>query len=46
MPSASRLFFETFSRSYYIQPDVHFAIGRRQVELVASRVSAVNQCFY
>ena len=46
VPSASRLFFETFSRSYYIQPDVRFAIGRRQVELVASRVSAVNQCFY
>lgn len=46
VPSARALFFATFSPSYYMQPNARFAIGRRQVELVASRVSAVNQCFY
>ena len=46
VPSALRLFFDTFGHSYYLQPSSHFAIGRRQVELIASRVSAANQCFY
>jgi hypothetical protein len=46
VPSALELFFGTFGTSYYMRPDAEFAIGRRQVELVASRVSAVNECFY
>lgn len=46
VPSALELFFHTFGNSYYMRPDAEFAIGRRQVELVASRVSAVNECFY
>lgn len=46
VPSALRLFFDTFNHSYLMRPGSEFAIDRRQVELVASRVSAVNQCFY
>ena len=46
VPSALRLFFDTFGHSYYLQSGTRFAIDRRQVELVASRVSAANQCFY
>ena len=46
VPSALALFFGTFNTSYYMRPNARFAIGRRQVELVAARVSAVNQCFY
>ena len=46
VPNALRLFFDTFNPSYYMRPGSRFAIDRRQVELVASRVSAVNQCFY
>ena len=46
VPAAQALFFGTFGTSYYMRPDSSFAIGRRQVELVASRVSAVNECFY
>ncbi len=46
VPSASALFFGAFGSSYYLRPNPAFAIGRRQVELVASRVSAVNECFY
>lgn len=46
VPSALALFFGTFNTSYYMRPNARFAIGRRQVELVATRVSAVNQCFY
>ena len=46
VPSARQLFFDTFSPSYFMQAGSPFAIDRRQVELVASRVSAVNQCFY
>ena len=46
VPSALRLFFDTFNHSYTMQPGSRFAIDRRQVELIASRVSAVNQCFY
>ena len=46
VPSARAHFFATFGPSYYMRPNAKFAIGRRQVELVASRVSAVNQCFY
>ena len=46
VPTASTLFFGTFGTSYFMRPDAKFAIGRRQVELVASKVSAVNECFY
>ena len=46
VPSASALFFRTFGPSYYMRPNIEFAIGQAQVELVASRVSAVNECFY
>lgn len=46
VPEASRLFFNAFGSSYYMRPDAKFRIDRRQVELVASRVSAVNECFY
>ena len=46
VPSALRLFFGTFARSYYMAPDSQFALDRAQVELVAARVSAVNECFY
>ena len=46
VPSATRLFFDAFGSSYYLRPDSKFSIDRRQVELIASRVSAVNECFY
>lgn len=46
VPAASHLFFGAFSRSYYMRPDAEFRIDHRQVELIASRVSAVNECFY
>lgn len=46
VPSASSLFFNAFGPSYYMRPNAKFGIDRRQVELVASRVSAVNECFY
>ena len=46
VPSALKLFFGAFGRSYYMAPDSRFALGRAQVELVAARVSAVNECFY
>jgi len=46
VPSALKLFFGTFGRSYFMAPDSHFALDRAQVELVAARVSVVNECFY
>ena len=46
VPSALRLFFDTFAQSYYMRPNAEFSISRSQVELVAAKVSAVNQCFY
>ena len=46
VPSASDLFFRAFNPSYYMRPNHEFALTRAQVELVASRVSAVNECFY
>ena len=46
VPSALKLFFGTFRGSYYMAPDSRFALDRAQVELVAARVSAVNECFY
>lgn len=46
VPSASALFFGTFAPSYYMTPESRFALSRPQVELVAARVSAANECFY
>ena len=46
VPSARGLFFGAFDNSYYRAPDTRFALTRPQVELVASRVSAMNECFY
>ena len=45
VPNANSLFFGAFSPSYYM-PTAEFDLSRSQVELVAARVSAVNQCFY
>ena len=46
VPSALALFFDTFEPSYYMQEGKAFSLDHDQVELVASRVSTVNQCFY
>ena len=46
VPSALKLFFDTFNPSYYMRPGTAFSINPAQVELVASRVFAVNECFY
>ncbi len=46
VPSALKLFFDTFEPSYYMQEGKAFSLDHDQVELVASRVSTVNQCFY
>ena len=46
VPSARDLFFGAFDTSYYRAPETRFALTRPQVELVASRVSAMNECFY
>ena len=46
VPSARQLFFDTFRPCYYMRPGAKFALDVPQVELVAARVSAVNECFY
>ena len=46
VPSALDLFFGAFGTSYYMAAKTRFALARRQVELIATRVSAVNECFY
>lgn len=46
VPSALKLFFDTFRPCYYMRPGARFALDVPQVELVAARVSAVNECFY
>ena len=46
VPSARDLFFGAFGSSYYMAPEARFGLTRPQVELVASRVSAINECFY
>lgn len=45
VPRAVELFFTAF-RPHYRLKDLHLAISQAQAELVASRVSAVNECFY
>ena len=45
LPGAVDLFFGAFNESYYMGT-TELDLQHRQVELVASKVSAVNQCFY
>ena len=45
VPSAGALFFTTF-RPHYALMDIPLSISQAQAEFVASRVSALNQCFY
>ena len=45
VPSALDLFFKTF-RPHYALKDIPLSISQAQAEFVASRVSAMNECFY
>jgi hypothetical protein len=45
VPSAAALFFVAFRPHYRLQ-QLHLAISQAQAEFIASRVSALNQCFY
>lgn len=45
VPSAVDLFFHTF-RPHYALKEIPLTISQAQAELVASRVSAINECFY
>lgn len=45
VPDAVALFFSTF-RPHYALKDIQLSISQAQAELVASRVSAWNECFY
>jgi hypothetical protein len=45
VPSALDLFFKTF-RPHYALKDIQLSITQAQAEFVASRVSALNECFY
>ena len=45
VPDAVALFFNTF-RPHYALKDIQLSISQAQAELVASRVSAWNECFY
>lgn len=45
VPGAVALFFGTF-RPHYALRDIPLAISQAQAEFIASRVSALNQCFY
>ncbi len=45
VPSALALFFQTF-RPHYALQDISLSISQAQAEFVASRVSAINECFY
>lgn len=45
VPRAVMLFFGAF-RPHYRLKDIHLAISQAQAEFVASRVSALNECFY
>lgn len=45
VPDAVALFFSTF-RPHYALKDISLSISQAQAELVASRVSAWNECFY
>ena len=45
VPAAVGLFFNTF-RPHYALKDIQLSISQAQAEFVASRVSAMNECFY
>lgn len=45
VPDAVDLFFSTFAPHYALK-DIPLSLSQAQAELVASRVSAVNECFY
>jgi hypothetical protein len=45
VPKAVELFFGTF-RPHYALKDVKLSLSQAQAEYVASRVSAMNECFY
>jgi hypothetical protein len=45
VPAAVDLFFQTF-RPHYALKDIRLSISQAQAEFVASRVSAMNECFY
>ena len=45
VPSAVALFFTAF-RGHYALRDIPLSVSQAQAEFVASRVSAINQCFY
>ena len=45
VPSAAALFFVAFRPHYRLQ-QLHLAVTQAQAEFIASRVSALNQCFY
>ena len=45
VPGAVALFFNTF-RPHYSLKDIKLSISQAQAEFVASRVSALNECFY
>jgi len=45
VPAAVNLFFNTF-RPHYALKDIHLSLSQAQAEFVASRVSAMNECFY
>ena len=45
VPSAMKLFFNAFLAHYTIY-DFEVSLARPQMELIAARVSALNQCFY
>jgi hypothetical protein len=45
VPCAAELFFGAFRPHYQLQ-DINLAISQGQAEFVASRVSAINECFY
>lgn len=45
VPDAVTLFFATF-RPHYALKDIQLSLTQAQAELVAAKVSAVNECFY
>lgn len=45
VPDAVALFFSTF-RPHYALKDIQLSLTQAQAELVAAKVSAVNECFY
>ena len=46
VPGEWKHFWRVFRKHYRVRDDIEAAISRPQQELVASRISALNQCFY